>query len=116
MDRRISGATVGVVTTALYAAVAGGPESVSRMNVRNELAGRVALVTGSARNIGRAIALALADAGAGVMVSARQSIREAEAVVEDIRQAGGRAAAATADVGDPDAAAGLVATAVERLG
>lgn len=82
----------------------------------NELAGRVALVTGSARNIGRAIALALARAGAGVMVTARQSIREAEAVAEEIRQMGGRAAAATADVGDPDAVAGLVATAVERLG
>jgi len=81
-----------------------------------ELAGRVALVTGSARNIGRAIALALADAGASVMVNARQALADAEAVAAEIRDGGGRAAAMTADVGDPDAAARLVAATSERLG
>jgi 3-oxoacyl-[acyl-carrier protein] reductase len=86
------------------------------MSVRNELESHVALVTGSARNIGRAIALGLASDGAAVMVTARQSAREAEAVAEEIRQMGGRAAAVMADVGDPAAAAGLVAATVERFG
>ena len=86
------------------------------MIVRNELAGRVAVVTGSGRNIGRAIARGLASGGAAVMVNARQSAREAEEVVEDIRRMGGRAAVAMADVGDPAAAAGLIAAAVEQFG
>ena len=86
------------------------------MSVRNELAGRVAVVTGSGRNIGRAIARGLASGGAAVMVNARQSAREAEAVAEDIRRMGGRAAVAMADVGDPAAAAGLIAAAVEQFG
>jgi len=86
------------------------------MGVTNELAGTVALVTGSARNIGRAIALALADAGAAVMVTARQALADAQAVAAEIEGGGGRAAAMTADIGDPDAAAALVAATVERLG
>jgi 3-oxoacyl-[acyl-carrier protein] reductase len=81
-----------------------------------ELAGSVALVTGSARNIGRAIALALAEAGAGVMITGRQALADAEAVAAEIRRAGGRATAMTAEIGDPDAAAALVAATVERLG
>ena len=67
----------------------------------NELTGRVALVTGSARNIGRAIALELARGGASVMVTARQSASEAEEVAEEIRQMGGQASSSIADVGDP---------------
>ena len=86
------------------------------MSIRNELAGQVAVVTGSARNIGRTIAIGLANGGAAVMVNARTSVREAEAVAEEIRQLGGRAAVAIADVGDPDAAAGLIAAAVEQFG
>ncbi len=86
------------------------------MSVRNELAGHVAVVTGSARNIGRAIALGLASGGAAVMVNARQSAGEAEAVAEEIRQMGGRSAVAMADVADPVAAAGLIAAAVEQFG
>ncbi|MBI2186961.1 MAG: 3-oxoacyl-ACP reductase FabG [Acidobacteria bacterium] len=86
------------------------------MSVERELAGAVALVTGSARNIGRAIAIALADAGAAVMVTGRQALADAEAVAAEIDRAGGRAAAMTADVGDPAAAAALVAATVDRLG
>ena len=86
------------------------------MNEPKNLAGRVAVVTGSSRNIGRAIALELAGAGAAVMVNARTSAAEAEAVADEIRKAGGRAAVKIADVADPDAAAALVAAAVESFG
>jgi 3-oxoacyl-[acyl-carrier protein] reductase len=81
-----------------------------------ELAGRVALVTGSSRNIGRAIALDLARGGAAVMVTARTSLTEAEAVAADIRDVGGRAAVALGDVSSPEAAASLVAATVARFG
>ena len=86
------------------------------MSIRNELAGRVAVVTGSARNIGRAIAMALAGAGAAVVVNARRSRQEAEGVADEIRKSGGRAAAALADVGDPASAASLIETAVTEFG
>jgi 3-oxoacyl-[acyl-carrier protein] reductase len=86
------------------------------MSIRNELAGHVAVVTGSARNIGRTIAIGLATGGAAVIVNARQSVREAEAVAEEIRQLGGRAAVAIADVGDPAAAAILIAAVIEKFG
>jgi 3-oxoacyl-[acyl-carrier protein] reductase len=83
---------------------------------RNELSGCVAVVTGSARNIGRAIALDLAAAGAAVIVNTRQSVEAAEAVVAEIERAGGRAALQQADVSTPRGAAALAAGAVERFG
>ena len=82
----------------------------------DDLQGRVAIVTGSARNIGRAIARALADAGAAVVINAKSSAAEAEAVAREICDAGGKATAQLADVGTPDGAAALVATAVDRFG
>jgi len=86
------------------------------MSATNDLQGRVAIVTGSARNIGRAIAQALADAGAAVVINAKSSAGEAEAVARDIRDAGGKATAKLADVGIPDGAESLIATAVESFG
>jgi 3-oxoacyl-[acyl-carrier protein] reductase len=83
---------------------------------RADLSGLVAVVTGSARNIGRAIALELAAAGAAVTVNARQSRREAEAVVSEIGGAGGRAAMTLADVSSPEGAAALVAATIEHFG
>jgi len=81
-----------------------------------ELAGRVALVTGAGRNIGRAIALALADAGAAVVVNARRSAGEIDAVAAEIEGAGGRALAVLADVADPAAVARMVDAAQARFG
>ena len=62
------------------------------------LKGKVALVTGGGRNIGRAIALALADAGAKVAVNVRSSRDEGQAVVDEIASRGGDALLVAADV------------------
>ena len=86
------------------------------MPERNELAGRVAVVTGAGRNIGRAIALALAAEGAAVIVNARSNREEALAVVSDIEAKGGRALAVLADVADAQAVEAMMGTAVERFG
>jgi len=81
-----------------------------------ELAGRVALVTGGARNIGRAVACALAAGGAAVMVNARTSRAEAEATADMIRSAGGRAALHFADVTDAGAVAAMVEATLGEFG
>ena len=65
-----------------------------------ELAGKVALVTGAGQNIGRAIALELAAAGAAVAVNTRASSEAAAKVVDEIRASGGKAALFMADVAD----------------
>jgi NAD(P)-dependent dehydrogenase (short-subunit alcohol dehydrogenase family) len=59
------------------------------------LSGKVALVTGGARDVGREIALTLAREGAAVAVNYRSSQAEADATVADIRKNGGKAAAAS---------------------
>jgi 3-oxoacyl-[acyl-carrier protein] reductase len=81
-----------------------------------ELAGRVAIVTGAGRNIGRAIALALADAGAAVAVNGRTSRADVDAAVAEIESRGGKALAVMADVSDEAAVQRMVAAAVERFG
>src|SRR5207302_6232975 len=68
------------------------------------LSGKTALVTGASRGIGRATALALATAGAQVVVHYGRGANEAEAVVAEIRKAGGRAEAVGADLSAPDGA------------
>lgn len=80
-----------------------------------ELSGRVAIVTGAGRNIGRGIALVLAEGGAAVVVNARSNLAEAQGVVREIEQAGGQGLAVTADVADPAAVGKMVAAAVERF-
>ncbi len=80
------------------------------------LDGKTALVTGAGRNLGRAIALALGEAGARVAVNARTSRAEAEAVAEAVRQAGGEALVALADVGNPAAVEEMATSAVQRFG
>lgn len=80
------------------------------------LAGKRMVITGASSGIGRGVALRCAAEGATVLVVYRQSRDAADAVVADIRAAGGEASAVGADVADPDRIAGLVAAAVERLG
>lgn len=80
------------------------------------LSGRKALVTGGARGIGRAIALALVRAGSAVIVSYRHRQDAASEVVEAIRGTDRKAAAVQADVANPAEAAGLVEAASSELG
>ena len=84
--------------------------------MQGELTGRVAVVTGAGRNIGRAIALSLAEGGAAVLVNARANQAEADAVVAEIAAAGGRAMAFVADVGNPAAVDIMIAACVARFG
>jgi NAD(P)-dependent dehydrogenase (short-subunit alcohol dehydrogenase family) len=70
--------------------------------VSGSLTGKVALVTGGTRGIGRATALALAEAGAAVAISFRQDTAGADAVVREIRRLGGYAVAYQADQGQAD--------------
>ena len=79
-------------------------------------AGKIALVTGAGKNIGRAIALDLAARGASVVVNGRADRGAVDAVVAEINQAGGQAIGALADVSNPDAVAGMVAAAVSAFG
>ena len=84
--------------------------------MKAELAGRVALVTGGARNIGRAIARELAFGGAFVMVTARSDLAGLDETVDLIEAQGGKAAATLADVTDEASVAALVATTMATFG
>ena len=79
------------------------------------LTGRVAVITGGGRGIGRALALAFAEQGAAVVVSARTT-SEIDAVVAEIQATGGRAVAVTANAMDPDDARAPVRAAIAELG
>jgi NAD(P)-dependent dehydrogenase (short-subunit alcohol dehydrogenase family) len=68
------------------------------------LQNKTALVTGASRGIGRATAVALATAGARILVHYGRSVQEAESVVSEIRTKGGQAHAISADLGTPDGA------------
>jgi len=81
-----------------------------------DLDGRVALVTGGGRGIGRAIALALADDGADVAVAYRRDHESAAATVKEIEGLGRQARAYAADVGDPSAVQAMVAAVIDDFG
>jgi 3-oxoacyl-[acyl-carrier protein] reductase len=78
------------------------------------LQGKTALVTGASRGIGRAIASALANSGAHVLVHYSRSEQDAESLVAGILSKGGRANAIRADLGTPEAAT-LLAKEVRRI-
>ena len=79
------------------------------------LSGKVALITGASRGIGRAIALRLAQAGANVVVSSRK-LENVQPVADEIVAAGGKALAVQAHVGSPDDVAMLIERTVETFG
>ena len=81
-----------------------------------DLAGKVAVVTGSSRGIGRACAEALGASGAHVVVNYYSHADEAQAAVETIQRHGAEAVAVQADVATREGCARLVDTAVERFG
>ena len=81
-----------------------------------KLKGRVALVTGGGRDVGRAISLALAAEGAAVGVNYNSSAAAAEKVVADIAKAGGQAIACKADVADYASVKAMVDAIVARFG
>jgi 3-oxoacyl-[acyl-carrier protein] reductase len=82
----------------------------------NELTGKVAIVTGAGRNIGRAIALQLAAGGASILVNARKNRAEAETVAREIESAGGKALVHIGDVADPKAVQAMADAAVKDFG
>ncbi len=77
---------------------------------------RTALVTGAGKRLGRAIALALAEAGYAVAVHYGEGAADADALVTEITKGGGRAVALAADLAQEDEVAGLIGRAAEALG
>src|SRR6201747_688724 len=82
----------------------------------NELTDKVAVVTGAGRNIGRAIALTLAQGGASIVVNARSNRAEAEAVAREIESSGGTALVHIGDVADAKAVQAMADAAVQQFG
>ncbi len=85
------------------------------MNATFDLSGKIAIVTGGGRGIGRAIALGLAKAGASVVVTSRTQ-KEIEAVVEEIQKSGGKALAVVTDLTVNDQLENLVQATVKEFG
>src|ERR1700733_1118794 len=86
------------------------------MTANNELTGKVAIVTGAGRNIGRAIALALAEGGASIVVNARSNRAEVDAVARAVEALGGKALVHISDVADAAAVQAMVDAAVKQFG
>jgi 3-oxoacyl-[acyl-carrier protein] reductase len=80
-----------------------------------QLEGRVAVVTGASRGIGRGIALELAGRGAAIVVNYNSSAAAAEEVVQEIKSNGGQAVAVQADVSNMDDAERLIKTAIDEF-
>ena len=77
---------------------------------------RTALVTGAAKRVGRAVALGLAQDGYAVAIHHKTSAADADGVVKEITQAGGRAIAVACDLADEQQTAGLIAQVSAQLG
>ncbi len=81
-----------------------------------ELDGKVALVTGSSQNIGREIALMLAERGASVVINTRSSVDAANTVADEVRALGVNSSVVQADISDSAQARHLVDTAAKEMG
>ncbi len=92
------------------------PATQREIGMDKPLAGKVALVTGSGKNIGRAIALRLARDGASVVVNGRRDRAVVDAVVGEINALGGQAIGCIADVTDPAAVGRMIEQAVAAMG
>jgi 3-oxoacyl-[acyl-carrier protein] reductase len=86
------------------------------MTATKELTGKVAIVTGAGRNIGRAIALALAEGGASILVNARSNRAEADSVAREIESSGGKALVHIGDVADASAVQAMADAALKHFG
>lgn len=86
------------------------------MHKDNEFAGKVAVVTGAARNIGRAIALSLAAGGAKVAVVTRSNIEQARGVADEIKAMGCDAEAFAADMAEPAEINAMAGAVLKRFG
>jgi 3-oxoacyl-[acyl-carrier protein] reductase len=86
------------------------------MTIEQTFAGKVALVTGAGKNIGRAIALDLAARGASLIVNGRSDRAAVDTVVAEINAAGGQAIGCLADVSDPLQTAAMIEAAVAAFG
>jgi len=82
----------------------------------SELAGKVAFITGAARNIGRATALALAAGGAAVAINTRASKDDADKVAQEIHAAGGQAEVYVADIASAGAVKNMTDAILKRFG
>src|SRR3954466_14449449 len=99
-----------------HCATGGAPNRGSIMTIKLDLNGHTALITGASRGIGAAIAVALAEAGAAVAVNYRERSDEADAVVAEIENTGGRAVAIAADVSQAAAVTTMFDRAASALG
>ena len=111
------GASAAIAAIAATSGTVAAQETrVAGQNTRGELAGKRALVTGASRGIGAAIALALADKGADVVITYLKSTDKAAAIVREIEAKGGRGLAIQADSGDPAAVKRSIEETIEGLG
>jgi 3-oxoacyl-[acyl-carrier protein] reductase len=81
-----------------------------------DLSGRVAVVTGGSRGIGRAIALSLASRGASIVINYRSNAEAAESVVAAIQQGGAKSISVQGDVSQPEAADAVIEATIKEFG
>jgi 3-oxoacyl-[acyl-carrier protein] reductase len=94
----------------------GGAEGRTMMTSRGELDGKVAIVTGGARRIGRAISLRLGEVGASVVVNTKSNADNARQTAQEIESKGGSALAFLADVTDPNSVKSMVDATMQKFG
>ena len=88
----------------------------SFLDTAKPLSGRVAIITGSGRNIGRSVALGLARAGASMVLNGHRNEAALKQVASEVQALGGEAMTYIADVSKPDQINAMVKATVERFG